>query len=401
MATIRRYYEDALLDRSEATVLSIDEEGGRRALVLDETVFYPEGGGQPGDLGSIGGTPVAEVREGPGGEVLHVLEGPGSGAFKKGDRVELRVDAARRRHFATSHTAQHLLSATILRLTGNPTVSMRLGDDYCTIDVDAPELSAAELSAAEDAAFAAIEEDYPVVVHLCPPEDIASFPLRKTPPHDESVIRVVEIDGCDYSPCCGTHLKSTGRIGLLKIVGAEKYKGMTRVAFAAGRAAMRDYAAVRAAAEASALLLKTPPAGIAAGVRALADKCAAQDRTLLNLRESVAAYEAARLVAGSAAGAEAYFHAYGDRSMDDALRIGRAAQKLTAATIVVASAADMKAAVLTSRKDADIRPAMKLVLEASGGKGGGGPSFQQAAFDSKAQLDAFMAKASEIFGSKA
>lgn len=403
MATVRRYYDDVLLDRGEAAVVSIVEEGGRRALVLDATLFYPEGGGQPGDRGAIDGVSIVDVQERPDGTVLHFLGGPsagtGSGAFAPGSTVRLRVDAARRRYFATHHTAQHLLSATILRLTGKPTVSMRLGDDYCTIDVDSPDLSAAELSAAEDAAFSVIEEDYPVIAHLCPPEDIDAFPLRKTPPKDESVIRVIEIDGYDYSPCCGTHLPSTGRIGILKIIGSEKYKGMTRVAFVAGRSALRDYAAVREAAESSALLLKTPIFGIAGAVRALSDRCAAQDRTLLNLRETAAAYEAARLVA--VPGAKTYAQTYGDRSIDETLRIGRAAQKLTDAVLVVASSADMKAAVLTSRKEADLRPAMKALLESIGGKGGGGPSFQQAAFDSRAQLDAFMNAAVEAFKGKA
>lgn len=396
MATIRRYYEDALLDRGEAAVVSIVEEGDRRALVLDSTIFYPEGGGQADDRGSLSGVPVTAVREGPDGTVLHFVEGPLPDAFAPGAAVELRVDAARRRYFATHHTAQHLLSATILRLTGKPTVSMRLGDEYCTIDVDAPDLSAAELAAAEDAAFSVIEDDYPVIAHLCPPEDLSAFPLRKTPPKDESVVRVIEIDGYDFSPCCGTHLPSAGRIGAIKIIGSEKYKGMTRVSFVAGRSALKDHRAVRTAAEGAAVLLKSPVADIASGVRALADKCAGQERTLVNLKESVAGFEAARLTASP--DAKAYLKAYGDRSMDDALRIGRAAQKLCGAVIVVASAADLKAAVLTSRADADLRPAVKALLEAVGGKGGGGPSFQQAAFESKARLDAFMEKAAAAFG---
>ncbi|MFA6507327.1 MAG: alanyl-tRNA editing protein [Treponemataceae bacterium] len=398
MATERRYYEDIFLDRGTASILSVFNEGDRRALILDSTLFYPEGGGQPGDRGTINGVAVTEVIEQEDGTVLHYVEGPGADTIGLG-KAELRVDAVRRRYFATQHTAQHLLSATILRLFGKPTLSMRLGDDYCTIDVDAAELSAADLAAAEDAVFTVIEEDYPVITHLCPPENLADFPLRKRPPTDESVIRVIEIDGYDYSPCCGTHLPSTGRIGTLKIIGGEKYKGMTRVSFVAGRRAFLDHQTVRAAAESVSVLLKTPAEGIAAGVRALADKYVAQERTLVNLRETVAAFEAARLIVNP--GSTLYLHTYGDRSMDDALRIGRAAQKLTDAVIVVSSSADRKAAVLTSRKDADLRPIMKSIIEAVGGKGGGGPSFQQLAFDSKAQLDAFMEKSAEAFKGKA
>jgi alanyl-tRNA synthetase len=170
---------------------------------------------------------------------------------------------------------------------------------------------------------------------------------------------------------------------------------MTRVSFVAGRRALEDHRNVRRAAEAVSVLLKAPVAEIAVAVRGLAEKSAAQERTLVNLREQVAAFEAVRLTAG--APAKAYSRCYGDRSMDDALRVGRAAQKLTDAVIVVASSADRKAAVLTSRKDADLRQAMKGLSETVGGKGGGGPSFQQIAFDSKAQLDAFMAAAAAAF----
>ena len=394
MASERRYYGNVFLDRGTADILSVADEGGRRAVILDATVFYPEGGGQPGDRGTINGVAVTDVIEREDGVVLHFVEGPGAAELAPG-KAELRLDAQRRRYFMTHHTAQHLLSATILRLFGAPTLSMRLGDDYCTIDVDSGDLTAEHLAAAEDAVFSVIEEDYPVITHLCPPENIEDFPLRKRPPAGESEIRVIEIDGYDYSPCCGTHLPSTGRIGVIKVIGLEKYKGMTRVSFVAGRRALQDHRAIRAAAEAAAAMLKTPAEGIAAGVRALSDKSAAQERTLLNLRENVASFEAARLTA--AAGAKTYAHCFGDRSLDEAVRVGRAAQKLTDAVIVVGSSADRKAAVLTSRRDADLRPVMKSLVEAVGGKGGGGPSFQQAAFDSKAQLDAFMSAAAAAF----
>lgn len=392
MATIRRYYERIDLDRSSAVIRSLFERDGRKAVLLDETIFYPEGGGQPADRGTINGVPVTDVQE-EGNEVLHFVEGSLASSLIPGP-ADLVLDAARRRDFAVQHTAQHLLSATILRLTGFPTLSMRLGDLYSTIDVDASELPATDLAQIEDAAFSVIEADYPIITHLCPPEDIAAFPLRKRPPTDENVIRVLEIDGYDYSPCCGTHLRSTGKIGVLKILGVERYKGMTRVTFVAGKRALLDYRLVRDAAAAAGSALKTPPEGIAETVRGLIEKSSAQDRTILNLRETLAAHEASRLLAS---GTAVIAHCYGDRNIDEALRVGRAAQKSTEAVIIVASAPDRKAAVLSAGKDVDLRPLMKALLESHRGKGGGGPSFQQAAFDSKADLDSFMAAAAAAF----
>lgn len=397
MATTRRYYENVDLDRCEATILTIEPIDGRRAVILDSTVFYPEGGGQPDDRGTINGVAVTAVRE-RGEDVLHFVEGPGAEALAPG-KAELRIDADRRRDFATQHTAQHLLSATVLRLYGAPTLSMHLGDESCTIDVDAPELAAAALAEAEEAAFDVIEADYPVIAHLCPPEDIAAFPLRKRPPADEEVIRVIEIDGYDYSPCCGTHLPSTGRIGTIKVIGAEKYKGMTRVTFVAGRRAFCDHRAVRAAVERAAVTLKVPVVETGAATVALAERMALQDRSLLNLRETLAGHEASRIAATS--GGKAVVECFGDRGIDEALRVGRALQKLTDAVVVIASGADRKAAALTSRKDIDLRPTMKALLEAHHGVGGGGPSYFQAAFDSKADLDGFLDASRHAFSGAA
>lgn len=297
---------------------------------------------------------------------------------------------------ATQHSAQHLLSATILRLTGFPTVSMHLGADFNTIDVDAIALSAEDLAEAEAEVYNIIEADYPIIPHLCPPENLADFPLRKKPPEDEAIIRVIEIDGYDFSPCSGAHLPSTGRIGMLKITGSERYKGMTRVYFVAGRKAYRDYRSVRAAAEKAAGPLKVPVVEIGGAVASLVDRVASLERSLLNARESLASQEASRLVA--AAAGRTIAECYGDRSMDEALRVGRAAQKATNAVVIVASGADLKAAVLTSRSDLDLRGTVKALMETHGGKGGGGPSFVQAAFSSRGQLDGFIAAAAASFG---
>jgi alanyl-tRNA synthetase len=205
----------------------------------------------------------------------------------------------------------------------------------------------------------------------------------------------MEIDGYDYSPCCGTHLPSTGRIGTIKLLGAEKYKGMTRIVFTAGRRAFADHRTVRAAAEKAASALKVPVAETGKATEALVERIAAQDRTLLNLREALAAYDAERIAAENTGRTIA--KCFADRGMDEALRVGRALQKLTDAVIVVASGADRKAAALTARKDVDLRPTMKALLEAYRGVGGGGPSYFQAAFDSKADLDAFLAATGAAF----
>lgn len=398
MATLRRFYDGA--DVLSATLLEIRDVDGRPAAVTDATNFYPEGGGQSSDRGTIGAAAgprvaVTEVQE-SGDEILHFLDGEGASALKPGP-VELRRDAARRRDSAVQHSAQHLLSATLLRLYGAPTVSMHLGEGTNTIDVDDPNLAETDLAPAEEAVQDIIEEDYPIIIHHCPPEDIDAFPLRKKPPAGEEVIRVVEIDGYDYSPCCGVHLASTGPIGMVKILGAEKYKGMTRISFIAGRRVLRSFRLLRGEAEAASRTLKVPLEELGRGTAAAAERSAALDRTVLNLREQLAGLEAERLAAAAPAGAAVMVKSYADRGMDEALRVGRALQKLSSAVVVVASAPERKAAVLCSRRDVDLRPVLKALFAAHSGTGGGGPSFYQGAFPSHADLDAFLAAARGAF----
>jgi alanyl-tRNA synthetase len=405
MRTERAYYEHTTAEPVEARILEIRPWEDKAAVILDRTIFYPEGGGQSADRGTVQGRPLLDVRE-EGGEILHVLEAGDGRALSPGP-VELILDAARRRDFSVCHTAQHLLSGTILRLTGRPTVSMRLGEEIGTIDVDVPVsaagpegrgsppgLSGESLLAVEDAVADAIEEDQPLIIHLCPPEDLARFPLRKVPPQGEEVIRVVEIRGHDFSPCCGTHLKSTGQIGMLRITGAEKYKGMTRITFIAGRRVLRDSRLLGRNGEIISRALKVPAAETGEAVLALLEKTARLERRIKALEEEAALGRARDLLreAGFEAGGGGLIaRIFPEADMEELLRIGRAAQRFCGAAIILASGPEKKFAAFCSRKDTDLRALVQGPLEAHGGRGGGGPGFFQGLFPDEEKLNAFMA----------
>jgi alanyl-tRNA synthetase len=379
---------------------------GKFAVLLDRTVFYPEGGGQPGDRGTVNGVPLVDVQE-KDGEILHLVTGEGGPNLAPGPAV-LVLDAARRRDFTVQHSGQHLLSGTMLRLTGRPTVSMHLGDGICTIDLDQAvkdgtlpaELSESDkseevLEAVEEAVADAIEENHPVIIHLCPPEDAGSFPLRKVPPKGEEVIRVVEIEGNDFSPCCGTHLRSTGEIGILRILGAEKYKGMTRVSFIAGRRCLRDSRLLHRNGNIISRTLSVPLGETGKGVLELVEKASAMERRLKALAEDAARIRAEDLVkkngvAGEAGSGKVVVETFPDPEIDEVLRIGRAAQKLSDAVFVLASEKDRKFAAFCGVKGLDIRPLVKGAFEATGGRGGGGPSFFQGSYASAGELGEFL-----------
>jgi alanyl-tRNA synthetase len=400
MTTERLYYTYNSSSPFNAEIKEIRPYGdGRFGILLDKTVFYPEGGGQPGDRGTINGVPLAEIRE-KDGEILHLVDR--EHGLEPGPAV-LVLDAARRRDFTVQHSGQHLLSGTMLRLTGRPTVSMHLGDGICTIDVDSavksgplpPELSEDVLDAVEEAVADAVEENHPVIIHLCPPEDPLSFPLRKVPPQGEEVIRVVEIEGNDFSPCCGTHLGSTAGIGMLRILGAEKYKGMTRVSFVAGRRCLRDSRLLNRNGNIISRALSVPLAETGKGVLDLVEKASALERRLKALEEGAAQTKAAELVNRSGAGGEAgsgrvIVEAFPGADIDEVLRIGRAAQKLSAAVFILASEKDLKFAAFCAARGLDIRPLVKKAFEATGGRGGGSPSFFQGSYASAGKLEEFL-----------
>jgi alanyl-tRNA synthetase len=405
--TERLYYDYAAPEPYSAEIREIRPLGDRAALLLDRTIFYPEGGGQEADRGSINGVPLLDVKEAPGGtageEILHFVSAADAGTLKPGP-ASLVLDSRRRRDFTVQHSAQHLLSGTILRLTGGYTVSMHLGAEICTIDVDIPELSADTLARAEDAAADAVEADAPIVIHLCPPEDITKFPLRKIPPRGEEVIRVVEIAGYDFSPCCGTHCGSTARIGLLRILGAERYKGMTRVSFIAGRRVLAQSRLLWRNGETISRALKVPVMDSGAGVLAFLERSAAMEREFRALQEAAAEQKAEALLRRAAllnraAGGPADSSGPGgvpllaetyDAGFDEILRIGRAAQKKTAAVLLLASRDEKKFAAFCSDKGRDLRPLLKKALEENGGKGGGGAGFFQGVFETLPALESFL-----------
>ncbi|MBM4280076.1 MAG: alanyl-tRNA editing protein [Deltaproteobacteria bacterium] len=243
MATTLLYHRDPLLLSFSSVVLAQATHAGRPSVALAETAFYPEAGGQMADRGVLGGRALLDVQVDDDGVVHHVLDGdqplPAPGATLDGV-----VDARRRRQHMAQHTAQHLLSRALLDENGKAeTVSSRLGETGCTVDVDVSALSDRSLQGAEDAVNAIIDDDVVVTAFFPEAEQLARLPLRRRPKVDENIRVVVvgDIDApLDASPCGGTHVTRTSQIGSVRVTGVEKYKGMTRVTFQAGARARRE-----------------------------------------------------------------------------------------------------------------------------------------------------------------
>jgi alanyl-tRNA synthetase len=235
--TERLYYHDSHLIEFEALVVDTSERvSGWLAVTLDRTAFYPTGGGQPSDTGTLNGARVVECID-EGETVLHVVQGltPAIGAPMKG-----RVDWPRRLDHIQQHTGQHILSQALMTLFNAPTRSFRMMDQVCEIDVDLAEPTTERIERAVELANNVIWEDRPIAVRQVTTEEAAQLPLRKESGR-EGELRLIEIEGFDLTPCGGTHARHTGEVGVIVVRSWERAKGLTRIEFVAGRRALEDY----------------------------------------------------------------------------------------------------------------------------------------------------------------
>jgi len=235
LPTIKLFHEDPYRRSFSARVLSCTQVGDQWQVELDQTCFYAASGGQPSDLGTLGGRTVLDVVEDEAsGRIFHLVDGPLEG------EVQGEIDWRRRLDHMEQHSGQHLLSGAFEHLLDAETVSWHLGTESCTVDLAIPSLTAEQAEQVELECSRIIREARPILTHLATAETIANYPLRK-PPTVSGEIRVVEIQDYDWSACAGTHLRSAAEIGLVKIKSWEKYKKYTRVTFLAGSRALRDY----------------------------------------------------------------------------------------------------------------------------------------------------------------
>ncbi len=297
MITECLYFVDAYLTRFSARVVARAERGGRPAVALDQSAFYPEGGGQPHDAGALNDVPVRDVQV-EDGVVWHMLEHP-----LEGDAVEGAIDWPRRFDHMQQHHGQHLLSAAFERLYGLRTISFHLGGASSTIDLAGAALTADQATAAEELANQVIWEDRPVLARFVTAEELAALPLRK-PPAVEGAIRVVSVPDFDHSACGGTHPRATGGVGLLHIRRWERRASSSsgqggsavRVEFLCGGRALRDLRWKNAAFGRLAAALSVGAEQVEAATARLREAEERARKRLETVGEQLIAYEAHELI---------------------------------------------------------------------------------------------------------
>jgi alanyl-tRNA synthetase len=378
-ATRKRYWDDPL-----ATTFTTDraEPGsfdGKASIVLGETLFYPEGGGQLGDVGelAIGDVVVriVDTQIDDGGVIHHLVEA--QAPLLAGD-VRGTIDVARRRDHMAQHTAQHMLSRALLDVARAPTSSARLGATACTLDVDRAAIPDAELHRAEDLVNDVIRSDVTVRALFPTNEELAAMDLRRAPKVAAGV-RIIDVDGFDLTPCGGTHCTRTGQIGLVRVSSTERYKGKLRVGFHAAARALSDMRAKEDALVSLAKTLTCGPLDVGAAVAKLQADLKQRGEALAGARGELLDLLAAGILAAHPPAAEGTTVVRVARTDGDVGMLRSLAGKLAARSDVVAvcSAPDGDALLVVVQRGVaatfDCGAWLKALAERSGGRGGGRP----------------------------
>ena len=377
--THRLYYADSYLRDFEAAVIDRSEDS--RRVYLDQTAFYPTSGGQPFDIGQLGGIEVTDVVD-EGDRVAHLLVAPLPGARARG-----QIDWRRRFDHMQQHTGQHLLSAVLADVVGHATVGVHFGQESSTLDLDATALTPDQVAKAEERANEIVVQNRPVTVSFEAAESATG--LRKATDR-EGALRIVTIEGLDRSACGGTHVRATGEIGSILIRKLERVRKGTRLEFlCGGRATWR--------ARADYMLLSQLAGELSAAVDELPRLIASQREEIKEANATVRELQA-RLDIGRAKElyAAATPESTGIRRVTvheegpsaDTLRGLAQAFSAMPRAVFIGAVTSPPAVVLAASEDTGIDAAslLKSLLSSVGGRGGGSARLAQGIVPGRAQL---------------
>ena len=374
--TKRLYDLDSHLTQHTAVVTACTPVENGFDVVLDQTVLFPEGGGQPSDAGTIGEAAVQHVRE-ENGEIYHRVDR----ALPVGGEVSVSLDWARRFDFMQQHTGEHLLSFSFYHLFRAANIGFHLALDYATIDLDKP-LSREQLTTAEHLANTYIWRNLPITATFYETEEeVKLLPLRK---HAEGLvppIRIVSVQDADLCTCCAPHCSLTGEIGSIFVSDAISYKGGTRVTFLCGERALARNRAVYDDMDALARRFSTARENVVSTVQKLSDDLGVCKKRERDLARSLNEY-LSRELAESAAQAGRYKVCVRLFSDWDAARLKDLAQtaaKPNTLVLLLSSLGGTLGYVLTTGEGfpLDVSELMPAINAATGGKGGGRGSLAQ------------------------
>ena len=372
------YYADSHLKDFSAVVTGCEEVKGGWAVTLDATAFYPTGGGQECDLGILGGARVLDVKE-QGENILHLCDTP----LEVGAEVTGTIDWERRFDHMQQHSGEHLVMGQIYQKFGYHNVGFHMGGHLVTIDLDGP-VTWEDLMEIERRTNQIICRNIPVKTWYPSPEELPNVKYR-TKKQLPWPVRIVEFGGEDVCACCGTHVKSTGEIGLVKFVSCVKFKEGVRIEMASGRRATELYQQIfeqnrQVSQTFSAKILETGSAA-----RKFNDMLTQEKYRAIGLQRKIFG-----AIAQSYAGRERAVHFEADLQPGQVRELADAIAEKTDTAIVYSGCDATGYSICILSKTQDTRALGKAVNTALNGRGGGKPgAFQGSLKATKEQIEAF------------
>ena len=370
--TTKLFLEDSQLVDFRARVARQWTASGKHLIALSETAFYPTSGGQPHDTGSIAGVGVVDVYEADG-EIVHELDG----TVEAPGEVACKVDWQRRHDHMQQHTGQHILSQALVRVCDIPTAGFAIGPDWSTIVLDRKP-DDESLQSALELANAVIDEARPIDVLFPTQAELEALPIRGAIPEKEG-IRVIRVEGFDWSPCCGTHCKSAGAVRLIEVLGIRREKNSYRLEFVCGRRAERISLRNAKIVGEVAAILDTAATEVVDRTRSLLHKSRAQEEELDRLKEDRLITDRESLLAlADRSGDEIVAVVLPDRSTGEIRRLAHLlVERPDIVVLLVGKEADKIGLAFARSADRteDMNDVMRRVCRDTGCRGGGNPAF--------------------------
>ncbi|MFC0414330.1 DHHA1 domain-containing protein [Cytobacillus solani] len=372
------YYQDPYI-KSFTTHLKDQQkdEQGRVYAILEETAFYPTGGGQPYDTGTLNGIKVIDVEE-IDGEIRHYIAQP----FNEPGEITGEIDWERRFDHMQQHAGQHILSAAFEEKFGFATVSFHLGNEVLTIDLDIEELTDEQAEEAEDLANQIILENRSIETKWVTMDELSSYRLRKQLSVTEN-IRLVIIPDFDYNGCGGTHPHSTGEVKAIKILDWEKQRKKIRVHFVCGDRVLNQLHQKQKEIKRLTSILNAPEENLADTAKKLIEDKKMLEKSIEELKDELVAYEAKDLLTNGKSSSNGLIISkqFKNRSIQEVQKLARAVTVLSEEAVVFfVNDAEEKLQFVCAKGKApngSMKEITNKLLPLINGKGGGNDLFAQ------------------------
>ena len=403
----RIYRTDQYAVTCTTIVSEVQEKNGKDIISCVDSVFYPEGGGQPSDTGTVSlGEKIFEVTsahdESLEGPVWHYTDAP-AGTFTEGDEVTLTIDWDARFTNMQRHLGEHMLSGAFHSLFGGVNKGFHMGEDYITIDIDLDGrmLTEEELDRAQNMVNSAVWADLPVTVTWFDDyESSLALPVRKKVPHDGrvSVVTVGDPeDPFDCIACCGTHPSSTGQVGLVSLYKCEPNKGMNRVFFDCGRRALEKLSRDEAILTGTAKRYSCSPEDLPSRLDSEAENISALKGRVAAFASYVSEKEKEDIIkAIEAEGCRSFTYSTGLLTADELLKLGFAVIKEAEGILLILMQPDAKTCLLLSSGEVKCGQFVKENAKTFNGRGGGRDDNARALFTDVKDMKAFAMAAAEV-----